>query len=385
MPFELRLRQLHAHHRGETFAHVIAGEIFLHVLEQAGLLSVEVDGASQRAAEPAQVRSAIHGVDVVRETEYVFRIPVVVLQRQFHGQKSAIQLAFALKINRLLMQHGFAAIQMPDKLGDTAAVVELAHLHRIHALVGERDGEALIQERQLAQALGQRVVVEFKRGHDGGIRLERDLGSCFLPSLAGLGQRRRRDALLIFLLPGVTVAPDFKLQHFRQRVHAAHAYAVQSARNFVALGIELAAGMQLGHHHFRCRDALFFVHVYRDSTAVIHHGQRIVDMNRDVNGIAEPGQSFVHRVIHHFVYQVMQTVLGNRTDVHRRAQPHRFQAFQHLDTSGIVNFNRSHFFCCHVCCCSVLANLRRSPTFFLNSWLPRILEFLYQIRIGITT
>ena len=39
LPFELRLRQLHADHRGKAFAHVVAGEVFLYVLEQPGLLA----------------------------------------------------------------------------------------------------------------------------------------------------------------------------------------------------------------------------------------------------------------------------------------------------------------------------------------------------------
>ena len=35
LPFELRLRQLHADHGDQTFAHVVAGQVFFYVLEQA--------------------------------------------------------------------------------------------------------------------------------------------------------------------------------------------------------------------------------------------------------------------------------------------------------------------------------------------------------------
>ena len=35
LAFELRLRQLDADHRGQTFADVVAGEVLFHVLEQA--------------------------------------------------------------------------------------------------------------------------------------------------------------------------------------------------------------------------------------------------------------------------------------------------------------------------------------------------------------
>ena len=39
LAFELRLRQLHADHRGQAFADVVAGEVLFDVLEQAGLLA----------------------------------------------------------------------------------------------------------------------------------------------------------------------------------------------------------------------------------------------------------------------------------------------------------------------------------------------------------
>ncbi len=126
LAFELRLRQLHADHGGQAFAHVVAAQVLLDVLEQAGLLAVEVDGAGQRAAEAAQVRAAVHGVDVVGEAEDVLRVAVVVLQRDFHGQHSAVgQLALAFEVDRLVVQHGLAAIQVLDEFGDAAAVVKL--------------------------------------------------------------------------------------------------------------------------------------------------------------------------------------------------------------------------------------------------------------------
>ena len=62
------------------------------------------------------------------------------------------------------------------------------------------------------------------------------------------------------------------MQRFRKRVHAADADAVQAARDFVGIGIELAAGMQLGHHHFGRGDAFFLVNVDGDAAAVVDHG-----------------------------------------------------------------------------------------------------------------
>ena len=90
LAFELRLRQLHADHRRQALAHVVAGQVLLDVLEEIAALARGVDGAGQRAAETAQVRAAIDGVDVVGEAEYRFAVAVVVLQRDFHGQHAAL-------------------------------------------------------------------------------------------------------------------------------------------------------------------------------------------------------------------------------------------------------------------------------------------------------
>ena len=85
LPFELRLRQLHADHRDQAFANVVARQVFLHILEQPKLLAGVVDGARQRGAEAGQVRAAVNRVDVVGEAENGFGVAVVVLQRDLHG------------------------------------------------------------------------------------------------------------------------------------------------------------------------------------------------------------------------------------------------------------------------------------------------------------
>ena len=52
LPFELRLRQLHADHRDQTLAHVVAAQVLLHILEEAQLTGpMAVDRAGQRGAE----------------------------------------------------------------------------------------------------------------------------------------------------------------------------------------------------------------------------------------------------------------------------------------------------------------------------------------------
>ena len=85
LSLELRLRQLDRDDRDQAFAHVVAREILLHILEQPHLLSGIVDGAGQRRTETGKMRAAIDGVDVVGEAKDAFRVTVVVLERNLHG------------------------------------------------------------------------------------------------------------------------------------------------------------------------------------------------------------------------------------------------------------------------------------------------------------
>src|SRR6185503_16939860 len=79
LALELRVRQLDADHGGETLADVVAGEVAVTGLEDAGLAGPIVERARQRGAEPGDVGAAIDGVDVVRECEDVLGVRVVVL------------------------------------------------------------------------------------------------------------------------------------------------------------------------------------------------------------------------------------------------------------------------------------------------------------------
>ena len=88
---------------------------------------------------------------------------------------------------------------MLDEFGDAAGVAEfgalgLAGLGIGGALVGQRDFEALVEEGELAQTLGQRVVVVFGDGEDGLVGQEVDLGAAPLAGagLAQLAGRQRR-------------------------------------------------------------------------------------------------------------------------------------------------------------------------------------------------
>src|ERR1700738_16962 len=100
---------------------------------------------------------------------------------------------------------------MPDELCDPAAVVELVGFWRIGSLVHESNSEPFIQEREFTQTLRERVVIELRHIHDGGVRLKRDFRAGLLPRLAGARQRTHRNAALVFLFPRETFAHNLEL------------------------------------------------------------------------------------------------------------------------------------------------------------------------------
>ena len=91
------------------------------------------------------MRTAVDGVDVVGETKYRFRIPVVVLHANFHDHAGAL----LFHVNRLIVQDLLATIQMLNELSNTAGVFELSGLWFAgfcvsRALVCERNQQAFI-------------------------------------------------------------------------------------------------------------------------------------------------------------------------------------------------------------------------------------------------
>ncbi len=144
---------------------------------------------------------------------------------------------------------------MLDELGDAAGVLELGTLGLAGlgiggALVDQRDLQALVEEGELAQPLGQGVEVVFGDGEDRAVGQKVNLG----PALLGVPVWRSLETgmpLAVLLLVGVPVFPDLDVELFAERVHAGNTDAVQSARDLVGGRVELAAGVQLGEHHLR--------------------------------------------------------------------------------------------------------------------------------------
>ena len=92
---------------------------------------------------------------------------------------------------------------------------------------------------------------------------------------------------------------------FGERVDHRDADAVQTARDLVAVVVELAAGVEHRQHDFGGRSAAL-VHVDRNAAAVVDDRDRVVDVDGDVDLGAEAGERLVDRVVDDLVDEVMQ-------------------------------------------------------------------------------
>ena len=323
LPFELRPRNLDADDGRQPFADVVAADAFLQILREVVLPGVEIDRARQRRAEAREVRAALVRVDVVGEGVDRFRVAVVPLQRDLGVDAVAI----ALHVDRLLVDGGLVLVQVLDERDDAAVVLELVALRL--ALVVERDENAGVQKRQLAQPLRQRVEAEFDRFENLGIGPERDFRAALLRRAGDL-QIALRLAARVFLLEHLAVAPDLEVELLRQRVDDRHADAVQAAGDLVAVVVEFAAGVQHRQHDFGRRSPAGVL-IGGNAAAVVDDRDRTVDVNRDVDLIAETGEGLVDRVVDDLVDEMVQPGRPGRADVHGRTLPHRLESFEDFD------------------------------------------------------
>src|SRR5204862_4217852 len=132
---------------GEPFPNVVAGDAFLEILREIVLAGVGVDRPRQRRAEPREVRAALVRVDVVGERIDGLRVPVIPLQRDL-GVDAVLVAAYE---DRLLVDGRLVLVEMLDERDDAPVVVEFVALSV--ALVVERDDNAPVEERELAQTL----------------------------------------------------------------------------------------------------------------------------------------------------------------------------------------------------------------------------------------
>ena len=122
------------------------------------------------------------------------------------------------------------------------------------------------------------------------VRLERDLRAGPVDSpMAASGALRH--AAVVLLEPDLALALDLESQRFGDGVHGAHADAVQTGAHLVARVIELAAGVEHGHHDLGGADAALGHDADRNAAPVVLDGDRAVEVDGhvDVRGSGRRG------------------------------------------------------------------------------------------------
>ena len=339
LSLELRLLHLHRYDSRKTLAEVVAVDVELQLGEHARILGVLLERTGQRTAEARQVRTALDGVDVIYIGVYVLRERIVVL----HGHLHRDAVLLGVEVDDLLDDRRAArGVEVLDELLESLLRVEVV-LAGLALLVGtlvvEVQADALVQERQLAQAVGQDVVFVF-----GGMREDRAVGlegddRTAVRTFADHLDLRGRGALAVCLAVDLAVAAvDLGDQQRRKRVDARDADAVQTSRDLVAALVELTAGVEHRQHHFERRFALLLVVVGRNASAVVPDGDGVVLVDRHVDVGAVARQRLVDRVVHDLVNQVVETLLADVADVHGGTLAHRFETFKDLNVRRGVFF-----------------------------------------------
>ena len=270
-------------------------------------------------------------VDVVHESERVLAVLIVVLDR-------ALDLdVFARRFerDRLGMQGTPVADDPLHEFGQAALIVEGLFLRAPLALVLENDRERLVQEGELAQAVGDGGVVEARVREDLGVGLEPDRRTRAFRLANDLELLLRVPALERHVMP-FPVAVHPHLEFLGQGVHHRDADAVQTARHLVAALVELAAGVEDREGDFYAGLLLGLVEIDGNAAPVVHDCDRVVRVNRDGDVRAVTRERLVHGVVHHLIDEMVQTAGGHRPDVHRRTAAHRLQPLQDLDRIGLV-------------------------------------------------
>src|SRR5581483_5118830 len=237
---ELRVGQLDRDDRGQALAHVLAGEVLFLLFQQLLVARVPVDDRGERRAEALLVSTALGRVDRVRERVHRLGERTGPLHRDLDRDP----VAFFLEVDDRGVHRVLGGVDVPDEVRDAAGVLVAvgARVVRV-SLVGDRDGEVLVEERHLLHPPGERLIGPLGGLEDRAVRPE-DRRVAALARRLAAGDRAGRLTLLVGLAPQVAVPAYLDGQPAGQGVHHAEAATVQTAGHRVGLAVELAAGVQ---------------------------------------------------------------------------------------------------------------------------------------------
>ena len=229
------------------------------------------------------------------------------------------------------MEHALRPVEIRDELAEPSRGEKLLVTQLVASLVGQANGNAAVEIRQLAEPLFEDVMIEHDRaGENLGVGEERDLRPRLLRQ-PRLDDWPAGDAAVVILLPDLAVAMDLGLEPFGESVHDRDADAVESTRDFIGVVVEFAPGVDLRQNDFEGAFAAFGVRVNRNAAAVVNDRDRTVGMDRHMNMLGVTGHRLVDRVVDDFVNQVVKPARRRVANVHARALADGVDAFENPD------------------------------------------------------
>ena len=143
------------------------------------------------------------------------------------------------------------------------------------------------------------------------------------------------------VMMNITFPTDFHIQISRQRIHYRRTYSVQTTAGLIIAVVKFSSGVKCGKYQTFCRHT-FFMHTHRNTTSVILYCGRTILFQTYKNPVTLSGQMFIYRIIHDLIYQMIQSLAGNASNVHTGSLSNRFQSLQHGYTCCIIDFLLCH-------------------------------------------
>ena len=216
-------------------------------------------------------------------------------------------------------------------------------------LIGQGDGQALVQERHLLETGAQSLKVELDGLENLWVRVESLNGTGLIGRFTLAQGTSRHTTVGEGNMPCVALAVHLGNHAGGQRVHHGDTHTVQTTGNGVAATAELTASVQHGHDNLNSGLVLSGVLIHGNTAAVILYANSTISLDGHVNFGGVAGERFVDRVIYNLVDQVVQTALSGRANVHAGALTNRFQTFQHgnIGCTVFMLLFRCILFRCH--------------------------------------
>ena len=172
LSFKLRFGHLDGDNCGQTFAEVIARNLYFSLFQHLVVFGIFLQGAGQRTAEAGQVRTAFDGIDIV----YI-RVDILVVGSIVHdGYFYRSTLLFGVDVDDIVHQMFAGRIYIAYKLLQALYGIEnfllAASVFFFYAEVGQRNFDAGVQIGQFAHAGCQNIVAVDRFSKDCSIRPE---------------------------------------------------------------------------------------------------------------------------------------------------------------------------------------------------------------------